>query len=180
MPINQRFARLSNSECSALPKAQAGFSMVEVIIAFLVLAVGLLGVASMQKRGVESNQAAYLRSQAISMAQDLSGRIRANTEAYEANNYDDPTPQYTSTCLTTGCTATALARHDYFEWKALLASVLPAGVGVVCIDSTPDDGDDDTSPECDGSGSELAIKIWWDAKPRDGVIDQFYVISMEL
>ncbi|WP_188150139.1 type IV pilus modification protein PilV [Teredinibacter waterburyi] len=180
MPINQPLAGFVSHSSSASLKAQAGFSMVEVIIAFLILAVGLLGVASMQKRGVESNQAAYLRSQAISMAQDFTGRIRANTEAYEANNYNDPTPKYTGSCLTTGCTATALAQHDYFEWKALLASVLPAGVGVVCIDSTPDDGDDDTSPACDGSGNELAIKIWWDAKPRDGVIDQFYVIGMEL
>lgn len=161
-------------------KVQGGFSLIEILISFVVLAVGLLGVASMQKKGVESNHSAYLRTQAVSLASDMANRIRANEAGHQAGNYNQPTASETSTCLSTGCTAAQLAGHDYFEWSQQLQSVLPLGEGIVCIDSTPNDGTGTAAAACDGVGTELAIKIWWDAVPRDGALDQIYAVGVDI
>ncbi|WP_075187611.1 type IV pilus modification protein PilV [Teredinibacter haidensis] len=154
-----------------------GFSMIEVLVSFIVLAGGLLGIASVQKRGVDSSHAAYLRTQAVSMAQDMASRVRANNQGFKGGSYDKPTATYSSSCLTTSCSAAAMAAHDNYEWQRELAQMLPTGEGMVCLDSSPDDGDNQASPACDGSGTELVIKIWWDAIPKDGVVDQRYSIS---
>ncbi len=158
--------------------SSAGFSMIEVLVSFLVLAAGLLGVASMQKKGVESSHAAYLRTQAVSMSQDLASRIRANAVAVENGDYNSPQAAFNETCLTSGCTSAEMASHDFFEWRASISEILPQGVGVICLDSTPEDGDDADSPACDGSGAELVIKVWWDALVKDGDVDQRYVIPV--
>ncbi|ACR11141.1 type IV pilus modification protein PilV [Teredinibacter turnerae] len=161
-------------------RAQGGFTLIEVIISFVVLAVGLLGVASMQKRGVESNHNAYLRTQAVSLANDMASRVRANTAGMEAGNYNAPAAQETAACLAAGCTAAQMAGNDYFEWSRDIQNMLPQGEGVVCLDSTPDDGSDAANAACDGVGTELAIKIWWDAIPRDGTVDQRYAIGVDI
>ncbi|WP_045857941.1 type IV pilus modification protein PilV [Teredinibacter purpureus] len=159
---------------------QCGFSMVEILISFIVLAAGLLGIASIQKKGVDNNHAAYLRTQAVSLAQDMTSRVRSNTAGFEAGNYNRPNSSYNANCLGAGCTAAQMASHDSFEWSSELALVLPIGEGIVCVDSSPDDGDNLASPACDGAGSELVIKIWWDAIPKDGEVDQRYAITFSI
>ena len=68
-----------------------------------------------------------------------------------------------------GCSTEQLAQNDLSEWIAALASNLPMGTGFVCIDSTPNDGSDAGTPECDGAGTQFAVKVWWDDN-RDGAI----------
>ena len=65
----------------------AGFTLIEVLIAMLVLAVGLLGLAGLQATSLRNNQSAYNRSQATQLAYDLADRMRANfTEANKLAN----------------------------------------------------------------------------------------------
>jgi type IV pilus assembly protein PilV len=63
-----------------------------------------------------------------------------------------------------------MAKHDLAEWNAAIATYLPMGQGFVCVDSTPNDGTSAASPACDGSGTQLTVKIWWDDN-RDGAIN---------
>ncbi|HDN27906.1 MAG TPA: type IV pilus modification protein PilV [Thioploca sp.] len=58
----------------------AGFSMLEMLIALLVLSIGLLGVATLQIRGQQFNQVGYLRTQATFLASDIMERIRVNSD----------------------------------------------------------------------------------------------------
>ena len=90
----------------------------------LVLAIGLLGVAAMQLRGLQYNHDAYLRSQMSVLAYDLADRMRlnkANAGAYVAN--------YTSTTTApTGCNvATATAANDLACWRLQIFDALPPG-----------------------------------------------------
>ena len=57
----------------------AGFTLIEVLIAMLVLAVGLLGLAGLQATSLRNNQSAYNRSQATQLAYDIADRMRANS-----------------------------------------------------------------------------------------------------
>ena len=66
-----------------LPSRRRGFTLIEVMVALVILAVGLLGMASLMARSQKSNESAYARSQATLMAYDFVERMRANLIAPE-------------------------------------------------------------------------------------------------
>lgn len=55
---------------------QDGFTLIEVLVALLVLAIGLLGLAALQTQGVRFNHDAAVRTQATNLAQDMLERLR--------------------------------------------------------------------------------------------------------
>ena len=150
-----------------------GFTLIEVLVTLIVMSVGLLSLAGLQVIGLRNNHSAYLRSQATIQSYDIMDRMRVNVLAVEDGHYHQPTVvgskgTENSNCeTTTGCARAAMAAHDLFKWNQGIANVLPGGVGVVCIDSTPDDGDT-SDPACDSIGAGnlktamYTIKIWWD------------------
>ena len=67
-----------------------GFTLIEVLVTLLILAIGLLGIAALQFRGLQYNQDAYVRSQVSFLAYDISDRMRlnrANIANYAPDNY---------------------------------------------------------------------------------------------
>lgn len=152
-------------------KNTRGFTLVEVLVALLVLGVGLLGVAGLQSATLGLNHGSYLRSQATVLAQDMVDRMRANPRATANGDYDEAgAGASTATCeQAAGCTTQQMAAHDIAEWQAALGNELPDGEGVVCIDSTPRDGDGPAAVDnaCDGAGDVRVIKIWWYSKDED-------------
>lgn len=62
-------------------KHQHGFSMIEVLIAVLILAIGLLGMAALQMASLGQGQESYFRSQATALSDDLASRIRSGRRA---------------------------------------------------------------------------------------------------
>jgi type IV pilus assembly protein PilV len=146
--------------------------MFEVLIAVLVLGIGILGVAAMQARSLASNHTASMRSQAVALTEDLADRMRANLTAVRApagSNYATVVAANNScraiyrtvlVAAPAACTPTQLAADDLFDWNDRVAAVLPAGVGRVCLDSTPDDGTA-VAPACDGAGNTYAVKVFW-------------------
>jgi type IV pilus assembly protein PilV len=154
------------------PRPQAGFSLLEVLISVLILAVGLISLASLQVAGTQNNKSAALRTIATQQAYDMADRMRANMTGLIATPpaYNKPTATVNANCKTmTGCDATAMAQNDMYEWNNPASSVsnpvvLPGGTGIVCIDSTPNDGTYNgaaITDLCDGVGTQYAIKIWW-------------------
>lgn len=112
-----------------------GFTLIEVLIAILVLAIGLLGMASLTMTSLQSNQGAYLRSQASLLSFDIVERMRANwTEATTTNSYvltasaaatSDPG------CAASGCIASQQAQLDLSQWRADLANSIPGATAVI-------------------------------------------------
>ena len=70
-------------------KSERGMTLIEVLVAVLVLAIGLLGLAGLQMTGLKSNHSAYLRSQTTLLAYDLTDRMRVNRAAALDGYYDD-------------------------------------------------------------------------------------------
>ena len=151
-----------------------GFTLIEVLISVLILSLGLLGVAAMQSRSLGSSHTASLRSQAILAAGDIADRMRANRVAADptaASNYGNIAGAENS-CRRVHyghvhgavlCSTSQLAADDLRDWRLQLAGVLPTGRGIVCIDSTPDDGTF-AAPACDAIGNTYAVKIFWQEK----------------
>lgn len=59
-------------------RAQSGFTLLEALIALLVLSIGMLGVAAMQLKALQGAHAAYQRSIASLAAQDAQERLWAS------------------------------------------------------------------------------------------------------
>ncbi len=148
----------------AKPNINRGFTMVEFLVSVVVLSIGLIGLAGLQITSLRDNSRAYMRSQASILASDLADRVRANPVA----NYTTITATEKTSCLTTtGCSADEMAQHDLFEWNSKLLAELEGGAGVICLDSTANDGTSAASASCDGLGVNFAIKIWWQDEPDD-------------
>ena len=157
-------------------KGIAGFTLLEVLVAVVVLSVGLLGLASLQVNGLRFNHSAYMRTQATLLAEELADRMRANRPGFIANNYDNPAGALVAACRTpVGCTALQMAQNDVAEWQQSLAALLPNGQGVVCRDAVPiEAASTPAAPSCDG-GNTYAIKIWWDDRRADNNLERFVV-----
>ena len=113
----------------------AGYTLVEVLVALVVLSVGLLGVAGLQIVGLKGNISAASRTQASYLAEDIIDRMRANYVAARGNSgTGQPYLQYQ---LAMGATAPAgadpTAVADVTAWIAELQT-LPSGQGSINVD----------------------------------------------
>lgn len=121
-------------------KQQSGVTLLEALIAFLVLSVGLLGMAGLQLTGMTMTNDSYFRSQATWMAYDILDRMRANydtantTAAYKID-YSAAAPSG-SDCAASTCTEAEMATYDLGEWKNELAAKLPDGNGEITFADT--------------------------------------------
>ena len=154
-----------------------GFTLLEVLIATVILAVGLLGISGLQVTGLRSNHSALMRSQATLLAYDMSDRMRSNATSVAAGDYNLPTSASKVACGTTaGCVPADMAQNDMFVWSTNITDTLPSSAGIVCIDSTPVDGSSSATPACDDVGSSYVIKIWWqDGRDSTAALKRFVV-----
>lgn len=144
---------------------QTGFTLLEVLVAFLILSIGLIGLAGLQVSGIKVGRDAYFESQAQILASNISDRMRANLDGVTDGDYNAGSASTTANCrTTTGCSTSNLASDDLALWQAAVSTRLPSGEGVVCIDSSPEDGTGSATANnsCDDSGDIYAIKIWWE------------------
>ena len=130
-----------------------GFTLIEVLIAMLVLAVGLLGLAALQATGLKNNLSAYSRSQATQLAYDMSDRMRANradSQNLAASTYVTVVPADAvakANCeqVANTCSVADMAENDLFIWNNAITTVLPMGLGTIAL-----------------NGSIFTITINWD------------------
>jgi type IV pilus modification protein PilV len=109
-----------------------GLTLIECLVALVVLAIGLLGMAGLMVQGLRNGHDALLRSQAVNLVTDMAERIRANPAAagaYDCATY--PSGPSTRNCvptdstLGTNCTASDLAEDDLARWQQAASKLLP-------------------------------------------------------
>lgn len=112
------------------PKASQGFTLLEVLVALVVLSIGLLGLAGLQATSLRNNTSAYQRSIATMQAYDIADRMRANMPAVRNGAYVFAgIPPGVVSC--SPCTSAQIATIDAQEWNGANAALLPAGTGSV-------------------------------------------------
>jgi type IV pilus assembly protein PilV len=148
-------------------RAARGVSLIEALIAVLLLSLSALAFAALQLRGLSGNASAMWRSKAVQMTLEMADRMRANQPGVSAGAYDSLLePGSAPNCGTSSaCTPAQTAALDYASWSVAAGHELPGGSGVVCVDSTPDDGTAG-APDCDGSGGTYAVKVFWSERGR--------------
>lgn len=115
---------------------QQGFNLVEVLVALVILAVGLLGIAALYLDSLRAGRTAIYRTQAINLAADMGDRIRSNrnTAASYATTFTTAAPAAVAACETdAGCSAAEMAQNDLSRWKALVALLLPGGQAQITV-----------------------------------------------
>jgi type IV pilus assembly protein PilV len=128
----------------------SGFTLIEVLVAIVVLSFGLLGMVGLQAASLQANRDARLQSTAILLARELAEMMRGNKDvAIRTSN--NPylgefaigalVPPTTSSCLNVGATPCPakedVARAQLTEWLGRVNDQLPGARVSICADSAP-------------------------------------------
>lgn len=139
----------SPESCPMNAKNQSGFGLIEVLIAVLVLAIGLLGMASLQTNGIQMTTGALSRTQAVLLAEDLIERARANRSSVASYTVTAGAPPACD--LTYAITNAAVAAEDIAEWRNNVSCLLPNGDASVAV-----------------SGAVMTVTVNWQARSGQG------------
>ena len=131
---------------------QGGFSLIEVLVALLVLAIGLLGLAALQTQGVRYNHDAFVRTNATSLAAEMVDAMRASgdptqfvTANFPARNiappggYSSLNPPYNCNPANGGADPATMAANALPCWLNGVELVLPAGQATVAQQAVPNE-----------------------------------------
>ncbi len=119
-----------------LIKKTKGFTIIEVLVAMVILSIGVLGLGVLQLTAMQNTQGGYLRSQATILAYDIIDSMRADIPAVTGGNYNITFAAATPAAvdcygLAANCTTGQIATSDLNRWRTVLGNYLPAGSGQV-------------------------------------------------
>ena len=103
-------------------KLSKGFTLIEVLIAFIILSFGLLGAVALQAKAKQASFDSMQRAAAVALGNDIIQRIRANDTPQLVSLYDieftsDTDKNSSQTCFTSSCTNAQIASLDIEQWK---------------------------------------------------------------
>lgn len=111
------------------PARQHGITMVESLVALVVLSVGMLGIAGLYVSSLKAGRSALVRTQAVNLVNDMADRIRANAlgrDDYDVAGYGG-SPGLHDCVETANCTPDELAEDDLARWIDTVQATLPGG-----------------------------------------------------
>lgn len=126
---------------------EAGISLVEILVTVLILAVGSLGIASLQLAGLKYSSGSYARTQVTILSDDMANRLKSN-RVFALNQNADGTfgngspyviADFTGAvavarnCITDECDQQQLADYDIASWANEIARTIPSGRGRLLI-----------------------------------------------
>lgn len=113
------------NEHSTVTRKVRGFTLIEVLIALVIMSVGMLGIAGLYVHSMQAGRTSVLRHNAVTLAGDITDRIRANPRAGAAYALAGGN----NNCVDGGvdCTIGEMAAHDIFLWDQQAAATLPNG-----------------------------------------------------
>jgi len=148
-------------------KHSKGFSLVEVLIALVIMSVGMLGIAGLYVQSLQAGRTSMLRHHAVTLAGDIADRIRANPTAgaaYEAATGADNN----CVAMNNDCDVAEMAAHDIFLWQAQALEFLPPmGDGTQQVEITHDDT---VAPPT------YTITVRWDEPTPDLSVPQYEIV----
>lgn len=163
--LNKRTTPNTRSQCRSrlILNNNHGFTLIEVLVSLIIIAVGLLGLAAMQIHSMQGNNGSVLRTQANLIANDIATRMRVNKTAMDNNIYAlaDYTvacaSQTPPDCTTASCTSSEIAQLDIADFICDSENNLPnvSSTTISCVDNNPDDAN-----EC-SIGSPHTITLSW-------------------
>jgi len=112
---------------------QRGFSLVEVLIALIIMSVGMLGIAGLYVQSMQAGRTSLFRHHAVTLAGDVADRIRANPTAGVA--YTGVGVDFSCVAAGINCNPVEMASTDILLWSQQANESLPNGTVVVAFDN---------------------------------------------
>ncbi len=148
---------------------QAGFTLLEVLVAIVVLSFGVLGAVGLQAAAMQANKEARYQSAAVAMGRELGDLMRGNKNIAITTGGGNPylvdftgtLPAANPTCNPCA-TTTEMAQFNMRDWLGRVGAVLPGARVVVCYDESPYTSADGVPQwACSGTGGLAVVKIGW-------------------
>jgi type IV pilus assembly protein PilV len=118
-------------------QSQTGFTLIESLVALIVLSVGMIGIAALYGQGLAASRTALYRTTAVNLASEMADRIRSNRlgrSSYAGVGAVRPCGPGGGT----NCTPVQMAEYDMNIWTTLVGNQLPGGTGTVAyVAGTP-------------------------------------------
>lgn len=166
-------------------RAQGGFSIIEVLVAIIILSIGMLGAVGMQATAMQSNKEARNQAAATTFARELAEKMRGNhTVAIKTVAADNPylfdtTLAIATTieppavnCFIDACpTVKDAATWDVADWQGRVQATLPTPRVKVCFDQYPFDSAGKPRWECTNDGDISVLKMSWTRKNTAGTLE---------
>ena len=156
---------------SGLVRKEKGASLIEVLVAVVILSIGILGIAGIQIVSLQQNRGALLRLEALQLANDIIDRMRANpNQMYTQVLYADLPPN-SPDCVISSCSPPQMKNYDIAQWKCAINSLdlggqimsqctkyafanrLPNGSGAILNQTS--------NSVCDVNAGEICVAIRW-------------------
>jgi len=159
-------ARAQPVRLCAPQQAQQGATLLEILIALLVLSVGLLGMAALQARAIKGNVSAGQKTQAVVYAQYMLDAMRVDRERAKGGDYNTGSARV---CNPTAFGGTSLADNTRSQWLADMKSSI----------GRPDDTTTCARIACNAD-YECTVTVEWDDSRAGGLANQSIALSSRL
>ena len=130
--LNKKLKTIPSRRMSA--QAVSGFTLIEVLVALVVMSVGMLGITGLYVTSMQAGRTSLFHHHAVTLAGDIADRIRANPRAtflYAGvgadNNCAPP--------VAVDCTPAEMAAHDIFQWDQQAVDTLPTGTVTIVFNN---------------------------------------------
>lgn len=153
-------------------RREAGFTLIEILVSMLIIAIGVLGTAGMQALALKVNKGGQLRSQAVILGIDFIERVEANNGATITGAYAPATYPSSSAkdCSAVYCLQSELATYDLVEFKARVLAQLPGASVCVMMTGPAGTGPCVAGTAPTGTGPYLYwVRIDWQERITKGV-----------
>lgn len=172
--------------------SSSGFSLVEVLVAILVLAVGVIGAVGMQLSALRSTQQSAMQTIATQLASDVVERMRANPDVmreedarnpYLSVDFDTRSESVSNdrqpSCQQGKCDPSQIAQVDIRDWLTQLNDRLPGARAQICRDAAPwDDATGAMRWSCRiDPAAPVVIKLGWHVK--DGLNEEAPQLTLQ-
>lgn len=142
---------------NSLKRNQSGATLIEVLVAVLILSFGMLGMSALQIRALQGNQSSVQRSQAIMLNYYIMDSMRVDRENAKGGAYNTGSA---FVCGSVGISGTGLPKDTLRTWLDAMDSALGSSSGDTC-----------GSVSCDGD-YKCTVKVKWDDGKAGGAGDQ--------
>ncbi|MBH0046057.1 MULTISPECIES: type IV pilus modification protein PilV [unclassified Pseudoalteromonas] len=151
---------------SSQTKVQRGFTLIEVLIAFIILSFGLLGAVALQAKAKQASFDSMQRAAAVALGNDIVQRIRANDTIASIEKYgkakidSSGALATTKACFGSPCNSSAIADMDIVQWKRAIQARENTGSlddATICINPT-------SVADTGGKGFNIEVIISWQGR----------------
>ncbi len=112
-----------------------GFTLIEVLIAMIIMSVGMLGIAGLYVTSMQAGRTSILRHNAVTLAGDVADRIRANPRAAASYALADAGVPSACVAANTNCTRDEMAANDIYLWNQQARDTMPNGTVAIVFNN---------------------------------------------